>query len=348
MEKIGKSPERYPELDYLRGVACLLVVVFHFLSRGPKANWTGGASFPLLESVAHFGFFGVHLFFMISGFVIYKSAVGRTVKQFAIARFWRLYPAYWIAILVTTLFILVFNAKVFAVSLPHFLLNFTMLQEFVRAESVDGAYWSLEVELIFYVHIGLAIAFGYVSKLHWLVAAMLSVSILNFFLKSGALNLFLIAQWAPYFAIGMLVSKIREGDRAWQTRALFVLAVLAACMRTFDDSMRIENREFLPDLCVVLAIIVLFFVIVGKRRMMKESFASGVFGSLTYPLYLLHQNIGYIIMAAVVNYVGSSASFWIAFVSVVAMSVVVNEVIEKRLVKFIRRSAAAKTGILVK
>lgn len=171
-ESIQKiTSPRQTELDYLRGAACLMVVFFHYLSRGPKAAWTGIAKFSWAQDVAQFGHLGVQLFFMISGYVIYKSAEGRNIKQFIAARFWRLFPAYWAGILLTSFIILVFNAKAFSVSLGDTLWNFTMMQEWVGATSVDGAYWSLAVELIFYFYVAAAICTGALAYPNAIVAA---------------------------------------------------------------------------------------------------------------------------------------------------------------------------------
>src|SRR5262245_55208370 len=82
---------RFLELDVLRGLAAMTVVFFHFSRHGtryfeayPFDFWPGE--------------FGVHLFFTISGFVIYFTLErSRTVGDFLFSRFSRLYPAYWAA-----------------------------------------------------------------------------------------------------------------------------------------------------------------------------------------------------------------------------------------------------------
>src|SRR3954471_5447882 len=97
--KSTAAAARLVELDALRGVAVLLVVAFHYTARFAEAYPAAGAGAPDFS----FGAYGVHLFFIISGFVIIMT-VDRSERaaDFVVARFSRLFPAYWTAILITS------------------------------------------------------------------------------------------------------------------------------------------------------------------------------------------------------------------------------------------------------
>ena len=102
-----RAKHRLEVLDGIRFLAAAYVVVFHFAA-GDRGSWHGPSRvlFAPLFTVASYGWLGVELFFMISGFVICLSAWGKTIGQFAVSRFVRLYPAYWFAILLTTAVVL--------------------------------------------------------------------------------------------------------------------------------------------------------------------------------------------------------------------------------------------------
>ena len=192
---------RQPELDYLRGLACAMVVFSHYLERGARDGLTGLARYPWAESIAEWGYLGVQLFFMISGYVIFKSAQDRTAGSFIISRFWRLYPAYWVAIACTTIVVTLFKATHFQVSTRDLIWNFSMFQQFANAANVDGVYWSLLVELLFYLYVAAAISLRILSYTYTIIFAWLAVCVANLFLQSFWIDTLALARWGPYFII---------------------------------------------------------------------------------------------------------------------------------------------------
>jgi peptidoglycan/LPS O-acetylase OafA/YrhL len=328
--------DRQPELDYLRGLACLMVLFFHYLARGPKAGWTGQAHFPWAEGVAMYGHYGVQLFFMISGFVIYKSATGRTVGAFAKARFWRLYPAYWVGILITTAFVLLTQTSGFQVSLRDFLWNFTMFQSWAKAKSVDGAYWSLMVEMLFYIYIGIAIYLGLIRRTYLIVSGWLMICALNVGLRSFWIDTLFLAQWGAFFSIGILCYRLREGDKSPLLKCLLLIAILLACLRTYVDISVAMKATATIDIVLVLFLSLFFVFCVYRPSSIKSSRYSNLFGDLTYPVYLVHQFAGYILMSALVLYLGSVLSLICTVILVLAIGFVMNQMVEKRLVGYLK------------
>lgn len=95
---------RYENIDALRAIAATLVVVQHFFgdivreARDPQGPFAQLAEMSM--NGVDLGRFGVVLFFLISGFVVPFSIRGaRPLQRFAISRFFRLYPALWLAVL---------------------------------------------------------------------------------------------------------------------------------------------------------------------------------------------------------------------------------------------------------
>lgn len=88
---------RLAALDGLRFVAAAAVMFFHYTS-AEKLLWGNPSrlEFPGINVVTRYGYLGVELFFIISGFVIPMTAYGRTTEDFVASRFSRLFPAYWV------------------------------------------------------------------------------------------------------------------------------------------------------------------------------------------------------------------------------------------------------------
>jgi len=129
----------------MRGLAALAVAIFHYTTFYDSQV---GHIDPLpLEFPA--GNYGVHLFFLISGFVIFMTLERtRGSTDFVVSRFSRLFPAYWVAIAATSLAVAAIGMPWQRVSATDLLLNLTMVQQFLGAEHMDGSYWTLQVVAI--------------------------------------------------------------------------------------------------------------------------------------------------------------------------------------------------------
>ena len=146
------SSARLQNIDGLRAIAAMSVFVQHFIGDVSRADGAAsGALYPWFYASEHsidLGRFGVILFFLISGFVIPFSIGGPApLTRFAISRVFRLYPAFWLAIVCLTF--LYWSAGTPA-SLATILANLTMGPALFGQGWMSGIYWTLFIELIFY------------------------------------------------------------------------------------------------------------------------------------------------------------------------------------------------------
>ena len=162
-QEIRSQRLRYHEIDLLRFLAAFVVVLFHYTFRGYAADQLSPVHYPLLENIFKYGNLGVELFFIISGYVVLMSAYNKTVRQFFISRVVRLYPAFWVACTITFGVMYLFGPakgtpgwSIFIdASVKKYMMNMTMLQQFFGAGDLDGVYWTLSYEIIFYFLISL-------------------------------------------------------------------------------------------------------------------------------------------------------------------------------------------------
>lgn len=294
--------EHVPVLDLLRLFAALGVVLFHYAFRGAAAENFTTVSLPALESVAKYGWFGVQLFFVISGFVIARSAMGRTSVEFGIARFARLWPAFVVCTTLTALATWLWGAPRFGTSVPQWLANLTMVAPALRQPFMDGAYWSIVIEITFYAWFALFMALGQLPKrtddivLGWLSIALVNEALIH----SSIMRHLFMTEYAGFFCAGILIAEIAGGRRGWQAPFLVVVSTVIACSEALVGARETAIHYSVPFSTVmmigltVLAVALVWLASRIRHLPLPKGLVLAI-GGLTYPLYLLHQHIGYIV-----------------------------------------------------
>ena len=178
------------------------MVSWHYVAFGHGASLTPYAQVPALYPVAAYGWLGVELFFLISGFVICMSSIGHTLGEFVTSRITRLYPAYWFAIVLTTAVLLLWPGQS-RCRWSDVAVNLTMFQSGYDLPSVDAVYWTLWIELHFYVLFAIVVWRGVTYRRvatfcgAWLVASVIGREL------GGKWDTMLIADYAPFFVAGV-------------------------------------------------------------------------------------------------------------------------------------------------
>lgn len=277
---------RLTALDSLRGLAALTVVFYHYLFRYDEIY---GHQFNV--SWMEFGHFGVQLFFIVSGFVIsWSLSRSNNPFDFIVSRFARLFPAYWIAVLLTFLTVLLFGLEGREVGLSDMFFNLTMLQEFVGVPHVDGVYWTLTAELLFYFWIFLIYIADNFKRVELFFVPFIMLSSLYHLdlltLPSFIINLFLLKHIA-FFTAGICFYKLQSRDtsNSFNTSAVLFLSIAAGFI-TFG----------LEHVFEVFVIFALFYLAVNNKLHVLSSKTLISLGGMSYSLYLIHQNIGYIVI----------------------------------------------------
>ncbi|TYB40901.1 acyltransferase family protein [Actinomadura chibensis] len=294
-------PTRLRELDLLRFAAVGFVVLHHFA--GVRSTvWAGRDAqkiYPELADVAHFGYLGVQLVFMISGFVILMSAWGRNAGDFAVARVVRLYPAYWVSVLLSLTLYLACGAAVpygdGADPVRRVLPNLTMLQDGMHVAPLEVVYWALWVELHFYVLIALFARVGITYAR--CVTFMVSWLIIGAFAKEGGSRMLqdvVLPETAPFFIAGMaffLLHRFGSNIALW----LVVAASWALSVHYLVEGVSPLNAWKGVHEIVIPVVVTVFYAVMALAAFGRLSWLRWrlftVLGGLAYPLYLLHETV---------------------------------------------------------
>lgn len=267
----------------------MAVVLFHLTTRFAELFHPN----PLPTVSVSKGFYGVNLFFIISGFVIFMT-LEKTSRplDFVVSRFSRLFPAYWIAIILTFTVTHLLGLPGFLVGPQTALANFLMLHGIFRVPHVDGVYWTLEVELLFYCGMFLLFRLRLLQKVHFALMALMALRLVYVVLERGwgielpwTLSRLLILQYIAWFALGIAIYQFANHRHpgAWR----WPLATSGCAIIT----LLVADSAFVGVLAVGLASTVL---LAAEGRLGFLHYRLFVWlGAISYPLYLLHENIGW-------------------------------------------------------
>jgi peptidoglycan/LPS O-acetylase OafA/YrhL len=298
------SASRLYNLDLLRLVSAAMVLVFHYGFRMAISGEGGGVGFPELAPVAMWGDVGLFVFFAISGFVIAMSAQNRSAYDFAAGRFARLWPTFVLCASITALVLLAWPVPGIArPTLAQWAAQFVIVSRIFGQPFMDGAYWTIVYEIIFYGWVFLLLAAGWFRK-GWRVAVpvWLALSVFNeLVLGSDVVRKLLITEYSGFFSFGLVLFQARSRfDRltALLLALAFAWAIAAAYViepRMVDQYGIVRNAGGV-GLFTVLGLAAVALAAFAPALPIPARLAYGL-GALTYPLYLLHQHIGYAVFA---------------------------------------------------
>lgn len=295
---------RIAVLDGYRGLAVVLVVIYHYLARwtlptDPDNHLAAAQPLGSLPLVHEFGWIGVSLFFVVSGFVILMTLErSASLPDFAIRRFARLWPPLLAGATITTVVVVLFGPAEWRTSPLEFVLSLMFVPPALAGELlglgemhwVDGAYWTLFAEVRFYALAGLI----------WLLAPRRMADALIVYSLVGRIaatvvgddgramdivNVLFMPDQAPFFLFGVMIYSLGRPD----VRQSTMWRLAAAAVLLLASSGNPVQAVF------AVVIMTLALGVVRGAPVLDLVFARGplcFLGRISYSIYLLHQLAG--------------------------------------------------------
>ncbi|WP_406443021.1 acyltransferase [Streptomyces sp. NBC_01613] len=343
---LRRERPRLYAIDGIRLVAALMVAVHHYAGSRrvdqPHNSVWGRPVSDIMPTVFHFaayGWIGVEIFFVISGFVICMSCWGRTPRQFFVSRVIRLYPAYWFAIAFTTAVLVAVPGVWDRLKLRDILLNFTMLQSGSGVSSVDGVYWTLWSELRFYLLFMVVVATGLTYRkvvifcCVWGAAAM-SAPVAKFHLLTLAAN----PEGAWFFIAGLALYLMH---RFGQDLLLWGILTMAWLMGQRELGLRIDEVEHVSGWRGSMVIFTVFLlamvaIALGATDRVRWKWLVTA-GSLTYPLYLIHYVAGTTLISRLRDTMDPRLLVALVIAAFLVLSRLVHRFVERPVARLLKR-----------
>lgn len=290
--------QRIKYLDGLRGIAILLVILYHALGvegyenafhYNHKYN-----EFPLFK----YGFLGVELFFLISGFVILMTLEkSKNFINFIYKRWIRLFPAMFIATILSYTTVSIFYERPFGhpniysiipglIFIDPILLGKLFNYEFIK---LVGSFWSLYVEMMFYIIFGLSFFLFKRNKALIILFSLYIYAVIGLYYPLKFSNLFVYYGW---FTSGCLAYLYITG----KNKKYLLLSIITFFISLYFTYILYSNTEQIFPIMEYsifgILITFLFFIpiIFEKSRSFIGNRLFLFIGFISYPLYLIHEN----------------------------------------------------------
>jgi peptidoglycan/LPS O-acetylase OafA/YrhL len=334
--------KRLQELDALRGIAVILVVIFHITMENKQP-----------KGILALGVTGVDLFFVISGFVILLTLEKtQSWQDFIVSRFSRLYPVYWFSVTIIAILMLVTNFVDTqpSIGMPiKYLANMTMFQNYFKINDLDGVFWTLKVEMVFYLFMLVIFMSKNIRNIE-IISCIALLPVIGYHLllntKFHVLHMRLenhlpLLGHFPMFFAGILFYKMKFEKINWYRYLLIVLCFIIQYILFFDGG---RSYYFIsqPEYGLMLTVYFTLFILYGVNRLSFIVNRVTLFlGNISYSLYLLHGFIGSeVVIPGLMKY--AHLNIWVASIVVtlpilLIIATLTNKYIEKPAMNYIRK-----------
>jgi peptidoglycan/LPS O-acetylase OafA/YrhL len=298
MQERGALPRTFFSLQICRGVAALLVVLFHLGAAlaAPKYFDTPAFNRIFLSG----GAAGVYFFFILSGFIIttvHWRDVGnaRRLPGYIFKRFMRVYPIYWAVFGLVLTGLALTHYEDFPNDVSTVLVALALVPQDAAVVGGTGAplvvvAWSLQYEVLFYIFFALLIAsrtigcLAAAAAIIWFLLAGIGVDVPLSFLRSSLLGL---------FVAGMLVALVVRAGH-WVPSAPYAVAIGIGgfiglgVTASFTSTLNFEGATWVMAYGLSAALVV-FGLATLERQGWSPRWPAGVaLGDASYVLYLVH------------------------------------------------------------
>jgi peptidoglycan/LPS O-acetylase OafA/YrhL len=334
-----KSDARIQVLDSFRAIAILSVIAFHILYLGERTTRSViiNVGEPL-SNVFSYGWLGVEFFFIISGFVIFMTVQSAaTAQDFAMRRFARIWPGYMVSAILIYVAIYAMNYVPYERSGYDFLVAPAMWAPALKAHYISGVYWSLIVEIRFYLTIAI-LYYGLGARrfrVAWLIFSLLAMAS-HYISEPIAIHVF-SATYLPFFTMGIVFYRLwrRDWDRLDWALLLVALASLPLLWSDRD----------VATIAIMLAMPVLFWLFARDKLNILAVEPLLFLGRISYSLYLVHFELSLaIIWQLQKRGIPTSFAVIVALATITALATVLTLFVEEPAKRILKDTYNSRVG----
>ncbi len=285
-------------LDIIRGIAALLVVLFHYTYAYNHHSGSEGIYATRWQWSVWWGYAAVATFFMMSGYLAGASLTGRERPKpghYLVKRARRFYPAFWISMTVSSVVLLIWYSEE-APGLLQYLANLTMISRLFGVPFVDGVYWSMQCELLFCLICAGLLAVRRTDTVvkilaGWLIATI-ALSFTDGIKALKFMRIITISEYSHDFVGGIILymaskSVVKKSTAAWMLMLCLINSIMWHGVLT-------PSTCFFVVTAALIAMLARLDAIVPRDNLIVKAIVW--VAAISYPLYLIHEMVGFTII----------------------------------------------------
>ena len=309
--------------DILRLILAVLVFFAH---------WNTLTSQDISNQLFHLSGYAVHMFFIVSGFLIFWSFdANQNKKHFYIKRFFRIFPLYAFLIILQTLFFIGFSDGSTFEVIKYFIANIFFLNflapsvgstlSSLEVNAINGSLWTLKNEVVFYLIVPLLFMF-YKKWGGYILLILYSLSVVYMFAVDYLGMEKLLVQFPAQvrlFMVGILLYILFD---KFNKKNIYLLAIVSLILLIVLKDNTSFNYVLYPFCIGFMMIFLVYFV-----KNIKVNF------DFSYSLYILHFPVIQLALYFEINPTNPIISFVVLFAVILVLSYFSEKYIEKRFIK---------------
>jgi peptidoglycan/LPS O-acetylase OafA/YrhL len=284
----------------------MVVISFHYFSNGISNGIVTSIELTPFSDIAKYGYLGVQLFFGVSGYLILMSTTNRSAWQFAKGRIKRIYPLYWMAIILITAITFLPTLSKTHPGFWQFLASSTMFPTAFNQGWVDGAHWFMLVEIQLYVFIFAVLKVGAGKYLPTIFPIWSIVIFIWYLFELKRFSIWYLYGPFSFICGGAIIYSIKQWGWTPLRAAGLITAVgggLYSRGGSLDKLSEIRNTQYSDKVVTVIVLFIFGLLLLTLLPKVSNIHIPGAvfFGAITYPLFLIHGRLGYMALERFAN-----------------------------------------------
>ena len=284
----------------------MVVISFHYFSNGISNGTVTSIELTPFSDIAKYGYLGVQLFFGVSGYLILMSTTNRSAWQFAKGRIKRIYPLYWVAIILITAITFLPTLSKTHPGFWQFLASSTMFPTAFNQGWVDGAHWFMLVEIQLYVFIFAVLKVGAGKYLPTIFPIWSIVIFIWYLFELNRFSIWYLYGPFSFICGGAIIYSIKQWGWTPLRASGLITAVgggLYSRVGSLDKLSEIRNTQYSDKVVTVIVLFIFGLLLLTLLPKVSNIHIPGAvfFGAITYPLFLIHGRLGYMALERFAN-----------------------------------------------